>query len=255
MDFCNKPEFWRYVKSLKNTTADHYILTCEMNVSQRSKLMDLGCVVVDVHLNHSSNFFIMRNAAYNKFLLNLSEYNYIAITDAKDVIFQRDVFELANNGTYITTEGFLHKDSPWNTTDQANFHSSVKPDYKDQVKLPVDLSEKLVLNGGIILGDPAELYNITYLLSNIGIYCNNVDSFTDQAVLNHYYYTNRFKCRISDPKVDNICITGEAIKEGFMDEHFLYRFTDNKFLTKDGEPYFLVHQWDRTKYKDEILND
>ena len=251
-EFFEKPEFGVYLKSLKNVAADHLMFTFEMPCSWRKKLADLGVVVIDT--DPFGDFFFGRNRMTAKFLREC-DYKVVAVTDCKDVIFQRDVFELVPDGEFaiLTTEGMAYQESEWNMGEYFRFGNT-----GFKVCL-YDLSQP-VINGGVQIGTPKKLAEIYQAVANPLAYVKKEPvklpyQFTDQVMLNIVYHDCLYKfdkqVKLNDPKFDNICITGEGIKEGFMDGR--YRFENGAFLTKLGEPYYIVHQWDRTQYRDEII--
>lgn len=252
LNFCDKPEFWVYIKSLKNTDADHFVLTHEINIIQKLEIEKHGIFVIEVDRNQlKDNFFLDRNFVFARFMLQLMKYGYehVTITDSKDVIFQKNIFEV-NNKLTLVSEGFKHRDSSWNLADQFTFHSGVRSDKKELVGPPIDLSDKFVINGGVIIGNPLVLFELTEEIAETGR-CSS-GKFTDQAVLNHLIYTEQIEnFHITNPE-ENICLMGEAIKEGFVTD---YKFKDGKFFNSKDEEFYIVHQWDRTKYREEVLKN
>ena len=100
------------------------------------------------------------------------------------------------------------------------------------------------------MGSPLAVQNHHFLLWTATM--KSVGQITDQASLNYLYYwleEDETYC-VSSPHRDNLCITGEGIKEGHVP---MPEFTDGKWRGPNG-PYHIVHQWDRVpEIKERLL--
>ena len=148
------------------------------------------------------------------------------ICDSRDVIIQDDPFDL-NCDFALTSEGMRHCESTWNISDQYFFQRNLNAFH-------IDKSNDLVINGGVMYGKPSILANFCFLIWSNGLKSDS----SDQAVIN--YFQSFFHPHI--PNYD-FCITGEGIKEGFVEVsekngNFFYK---NKLCK-------IFHQWDRTQW-------
>jgi hypothetical protein len=74
----------------------------------------------------------------------------------------------------------------------------------------------------------------------------------DQAILNYLYpvYMNNKFVHTAEPTKSDFVITGEGVKEGFV--HVKYE--DGIVSTLDGNPYHVLHQWDRFSFAEDLRN-
>lgn len=100
-----------------------------------------------------------------------------------------------------------------------------------------------VLNGGVIYGKPDIVAHFCLLVWSNGL----KSDCSDQAVIN--YVANFVEPHISSPVTESFCITGEGVKEGFVQ----IKEQDAVFYNpQTNDKYKIFHQWDRTVYADKI---
>jgi len=78
------------------------------------------------------------------------------------------------------------------------------------------------------------------------------DRCTDQAAVNWlmYYLDDDDAYQVSFPQHDNLCLTGEGVKEGAVKP----KFEKGRAFNQSGKLYYIIHQWDRIDaIKEEIL--
>jgi hypothetical protein len=149
----------------------------------------------------------------------------------------------------------VHLVSPWNMMDQFKCQRPLKSYQFDQQMWPV-------INTGTIVGTQTEMKDLFFLLwtncVRVTDLKNNdllVPSCTDQAVMNYMYHAflhedRRYK--LLEPQKNVFCVLGEAVLRNYLDP--APEFKDGKLhYPNDGYPYVIFHQWERTKYREDIL--
>lgn len=250
-DFCKKykQELSVYVKSLKNiSNCDHVVISADISISFCDFLIENGvhilhpdailCYDANIHNVTISNFIIDRHKVFRAFVNRWHYYLYI-ITDAKDIIFQKDIENDINSVAYtellLVSEGMKYNQSEWNRKDMENWMPSWKDDNYD------------VINGGIQIGTHVGLLDFYKIFYETAEKYPSLKTYTDQAIINFLYHSGQ----LSFATVDNkLCLTGEAAKNNFTD----YKLRDGRFYDKRNELFTLVHQWERLPCRDEIIH-
>lgn len=244
----NFPEYLVYFKSLKKfkNTADAVCLTNALEDRYRGELKQF-CHVVQ---SETKIEWIVRDRflAFWEYLCKHPEYNYVVLTDSRDVVFQGDPLRYMRGVSHryqlaLTSEGFSHRQSEFNLIDQFEHQRSVRGFDHNYFDWPV-------VNGGVILGTLAAVKNFCLM-----VWSNTVRSVsgTDQAAINYLYqYLKRdSECFLADPHTSVLSITGEAVKHQLLQFSPVYQ--NNSLCTTQGDPYLIFHQWDRTEFKESIL--
>jgi hypothetical protein len=107
-----------------------------------------------------------------------------------------------------------------------------------------------VVNGGTFLGTPRALQDFHFLVWITTM--KTIGRCTDQATINWlmYYLEHDDTYQVSFPQHDNLCLTGEGVKEGAVEPIL----KDGHLFNPKDLMYFMVHQWDRLDgLKEEIL--
>jgi hypothetical protein len=246
--FCKSEGFRCYVKSLDNIKdADRYVFTHDMADDVRQELVD-KVTIVDVDPARIHYLLRDRHLIFWEFLIkNKVQYKHVVITDSKDVVFQRDIFNYVDGHWFdylhLAGEGMTHKQSGWNLIDQFEAQRNVREFQKEYREWPV-------INGGVMMGTNNMLSNMLFLLWSNTV--RSIGKNTDQGILNYLYsyLQDTGPIFLKEPQRHAFCLTGEAVKEGFVKP----LFKDGMFyLPITEEPYYIVHQWERTTYKDELL--
>jgi len=254
-EFCNSEGFSVFLKSIALVDADVYVLTHDMPETIREHLAELSINVVDVPTKNVH--FLLRDRHYHfwQFINNdRCLHHFYGFVDCKDVIFQSDPFIFFKQRGYcadddfravfLTCEGMEHKDSAWNLNDQFQAQIDVR-----EFKFSCEANP--VINGGVVFGKGACLMNHFFLLWATTL--KSSGNCTDQGVLNYLYHflqrqtTDQYI--VCDPRRDTFCLTGEAIKHNM----FEVKFEDNLYKNLAGDPYVMVHQWDRLAQKQVII--
>lgn len=249
--FCNSEGFAVYLSSWKEITNPHcekVVLTNDMPASARTKVVEAGGVVID-HTGPIHYLLRDRHLAFYEYLASIKEEARILITDCKDVVFHDDPIWYACQmypvkGIVLVSEGMKHRNSGWNMIDQYEAQVNVREFRKD-------MSAEPIINGGVMYGDKTSMMDLLLLLWSNTVRVTG--KCTDQAVLNYLvpFLQKSGKVTIVDPHRDKFCLTGEAVKENFI----WPKFEKGRFIPSSAisMPFCMVHQWERTKYKDEVL--
>lgn len=244
-EFCKSLGFQSYISSLKNIqNADFFVFTHDMPDSVKDSVRKQGINVVDFPKEQISYILRDRHLAYYEWLNNHeNDYEIFLFTDSKDVIFQTNPFDHWNRKSImLVCEGMDHRHSLWNLNDQAQTQLDVR-------EFRYNIADRPVLNGGIIMGTGTCLKNHFFLLWSNTL--KSIGRCTDQAVLNFLYkwLESNPNYSYTDPRKDNFCLTGEAVKEGWIQ----VEFKDGLYKNLQGEIFSIVHQWDRLQQSSKIM--
>jgi hypothetical protein len=236
-----------------NYQGDKIVFTDNLSSEFRTKIEALNWKVVDV-VSPSEQiedpvqayYFLLQNRwfVYGNYLnsVGIPLYDNVVITDSRDVLFQNlDFLDKSYDKVQLICEGMRHFQCAWNQGDQLalQFHLPERLNFMDWP----------VLNGGFQVGNYLRMRD---LCSTMSLSCmmtwpkDTPCCHTDQAVLNLMY--NPFgqnSSVIVHPQDNTLCLTGEAVKRGFVKIG-----VDCKSYTD----YSVFHQWDRTEFKDEIID-
>jgi hypothetical protein len=248
----NISEYLVYFKSLKDKVLNSKVVCLTNNLADEyeREIVSTGCQVQRLDLP-CYNVLQDRWLHYWKYLCSSSiEYDCVLISDSRDVLVQGDPFnffrKFCDSKIVITSEGFCHSESQWNMIDQFEAQKSVGDFNLNHFFWPV-------VNGGVLLGEFTLVKNFCFLVWSSVL---RTRSFcTDQGVINYLmsFLKEDSDYFIADPHNSLFCITGEGIKQNLL--KFNPLFQNDKICNSNGEPYILFHQWDRTNFKEKILNN
>lgn len=238
-EFCEDPGVQVYINSLCacGFEGQKIIFTCEMPSEFARKLNNKGFDIVWIPKEEVHTLYRDRHLAYYKTDIMCTNYRYIIQTDTRDTVFLKNPIDWIEHTQrkaklFLVSEGFPHKVSPINIQNQTRYQQTLAAPFKK------DFSSWPVINGGTVIGHGNIMcfYDLAIWLS--GIHANG----GDQCATNYVSQTLSLHpdVEILDPKLSNFCLTGEAINLGAI-------------VPKNIYDYYLFHQWDRTRYKDEIL--
>ena len=259
-EFCRSEGFQVFVKSLDRALYESYdsnvvFFTHDMPKDVEETLVGTYDYIVNKVDPHEATYPIGdRHLHYWKWLVDFEDnYDYVFHTDCKDVVFQSNPFDwIRKNNMPLTNfkipqrvilvdEGMPPSANGFHLIEQFEFQKDMPK--KDPRIHPI-------LNGGTILGTESEMKNLFFAVWNAHIRIS--PKVTDQAALNYLYHFLKEDqtFRVSNPKEEDFCLTGEGLKNG----HVQADFRDGLFYHKAiGEPYAIVHQWDRSCHAKEVL--
>jgi thiamine pyrophosphokinase len=185
--------------------------------------------------------------AYYKWLVERQdEYDLVFQTDLRDVVLQGNPFEFMqkhpDKHMFYTCEGMKVKDNTCNLYWESQYRTLLRH-YNE------DYKESFVVNGGIIGG------RIDYFLNHLLMVFTNINRNINPPVMDQQFITYMYQHMNKNPKImfchpntDNFCVTGEAVKWG----NITINHDGNNAISPANQPYYIYHQWDRTKHADLI---
>lgn len=193
-------------------------------------------------------------------LENKKDYRYIISTDVRDVVFQRNpsdwlVKNLGNKKINVATESIKYKDEAWGKN---NLTLSFGPLIYEANK------DNLIYNAGTVSG---EFQTMLDLFLNMFMSCSGAPQHVpggggpDQAALNVLLNTKTYKdvTRFTNSEEGWAAQLGTTADPSKIDQ---FRpllseaspiMKDGLVCTSTGEPFYLVHQYDRVPEWKEII--
>ena len=176
------------------------------------------------------------------------DYEYALYIDTRDVIIQKNPFDYfaskPEKDLFLVCEGMKSIENECNLY----WHKLLS---STQIFPNQEGENNLVINGGTIGGRVPDYMNMLLLaMTNSNRKSNGV--ITDQSIYTSLYpYLKKMKnVELCHPYKDTFACTGEAIKRDNIEVYF-----DGTYVTnKDGDPYCIFHQWDRTIYAETLRN-
>jgi len=186
------------------------------------------------------------------------EYRYVITTDVKDVIFQTNPSVWLENNIgdkeiNVACESIKYLDEEWGNN---NLFKSFGPLVYENVK------DNLIFNAGTLSG---KFNTMLDLFLNIYLLCNGTSHYIeggggpDQAALNVLLNMKTYKdvtnfAMSEDGWAAQLGTTGPQIQGKYGDKlvENVPILVDNTVCTSKGEPFALVHQYDRTPWKEMI---
>lgn len=232
-------------------------------LSLHGKQNERGDIVShDTGAPHVERFFYM----WNYLMTTTEKYIHVITTDTRDVVFQSNPSDwlydnLENYLMVCSSEGMRYKNEPWGNK---NLLETFGPYFHNALK------ERTIYNVGTIAGDFAFVRDM--LLSIFQMSINRPIPIVDQAVFN--FLLNLHQYGIDTLCTDNVRdwaiqlgTTVEAVKAGKGDlgsssnlDDYLSKyedvqpiFEDGIVKTPDGNPYTIVHQYDRVPFLKEKI--
>jgi hypothetical protein len=245
--------FGVFVNSLKNiNNKDFVVITHDIKQNNLEKLKQNNAEIIQIEAGEMYYLFRDRHLHFYNYLKKFgSNYEKVLICDSRDVVFQNDPFVWCDknikkqNFVAFTAEGFKRSESGFACIEHFEFQRDVPRPYLKEN------NEKWVCNAGVTIGSTKEIQEFEFLL--FVTVMKTIGRCTDQAALNYlmHFFEEDPKYHISLPQNESLCLTGEGVKLGSVEP-----ILQNKELicTKTGEPYCMIHQWDRLNYlREEIL--
>lgn len=240
-EYCKSADLQVYIKSLLECgfKGDKVIFTSEMPIEFRCDLVEKGFIISEFPKEEIYWLYRDRHLAYYNWNSG-HDYRFIIQTDSRDTLFQKNPVEYLENrfgkepGNHVllTSEGFVHAESPTNTSNQGHYQKGLAKHQRPFANWPV-------INGGTVAGTGKRIlyYDLAIWFAGLG----RVARDGDQAITNYarYYFQRDESVSVADPKESTWCITGEGLNV-------------KKYTPLPIDAYYLFHQWDRTSYADSI---
>jgi hypothetical protein len=220
-------------------------------------LVDMPQAQIPIHVLRFLSIYEYLRTNYNK-------YRYVVTTDVKDVYFQKNPFtwlqnNLGSNKLVAGSEGMKYKDEPWGNE---NLMQTYGPYVHNLFK------DNTIYNVGTIGGESEYVKDLVFnIFTNA---TNRPIPIVDQAVYNVLIRTVPYSdITYFAYQLDGwACQAGTTVDPSKIQQFrpFLIeaepKFEDGVVLTSLGEPFCIVHQYDRVpewkkfveqKYKQEDL--
>jgi hypothetical protein len=200
----------------------------------------------DIIIPNNENLFTSYLALYNWLSEHVDEYKYVMHSDLRDVVIQKDPFEFfesqPNVNMFYSLEGMKIQENDCNLWWEQNLRTILRSHN-------TTYQNEYVINGGIFGG------KIEHMINHCLMMFSNTNRKSQFLVMDQQFlgYLSQFlkknsKNMLCHPYNDTFACTGEAIKRDNVEVYF-----DGQYVTnKDGVPYCIFHQWDRTELADFI---
>lgn len=219
------------------------------------KVNDAGFKIVGFQQDENNNLYYQSSIPVHverflhiyDYIRKAGPFRYVVTTDVKDVIFQQNPMEyieknIGDNNLIFSSESMLYKDEPWGDN---NLLETFGPYIHNLFKT------NEIYNVGVLGGTGEAMRD---LAMNIFVSCSNrpikiCDQSTFNFMISQHPYTDTsvytksesgWACQLGTT-VDPSKIS--AFKPLLLEPSPI--FTDNQVTTSMGEPYYIVHQYDR----------
>jgi hypothetical protein len=195
----------------------------------------------DIIIPNNENLYTSYLALYNWLSEHIDEYKYVMHSDLRDVIIQQDPFVFFESNPdmnmFYSLEGMKIQENDCNVWWEQNLRTILRSHNSTY-------ENEYVINGGIFGG------KIEHMINHCLMMFSNTNRKSPFLVMDQQFlgYLSQFlkknsKNMLCHPYNDSFACTGEAIKRDNVEVFF-----DGQFVTnKDGVPYCIFHQWDRTE--------
>lgn len=257
-----------WINSIRSTGFDGDIVVVALNIPENliNFLKDNKIIVHEYHDNSNIHPNVLRFKYIHNALAN-SNYNKVVLTDARDVVFQKNPFNhlemiQSNYKIVASSENVLFKDNAWikdNMINTFGIESYISNEYNEAVCAGVLAGEKNNLSSLCL-----DIYNLSMTVNSF-IDLNSINTKdhwsgwskdpADQAALNILIH-NKWKDLTKILSLDsswciNLGISNEINKELLLNN---LGYLDNDSLKNSmGEDFFIVHQYDRIKEYNDIF--
>lgn len=195
----------------------------------------------DIIIPNNENLYTSYLALYNWLSEHIDEYKYVMHSDLRDVIIQKDPFEFFEShpdiNMFYSLEGMQIKENDCNLWWEQSLRTILRSHNSSY-------ENEYVINGGIFGG------KIEHMINHCLMMFSNTNRKSQFLVMDQQFlgYLSQFlkknsKNMLCHPYNDTFACTGEAIKRDNVEVFF-----DGTYVTnKEGVPYSIFHQWDRTE--------
>lgn len=255
------------------------VILYDKNEDLANFLAKFGVHVFTAELSGLTNIATQRFKDYADMMQTpiFEDIDWFIHTDIRDVIFQKDPSEFVKNqtkGIIATGEGVTYKHEDWNGEGlQWNYGDEV---YRSMANLETMCS-------GIIAGRKSELIHLFHTIYELAFYTPNPEGFADQ----HYYnlairkiyqdstefvpadtaWVANLGTLIAIPMNSPAWSSSSRTATHSFERMRIGSYTDNMLVelpkmingqvcTPAGEPYYIVHQYDRYQpWKEELVKE
>jgi hypothetical protein len=252
----NKIKVWS--KSFKKYSDGDVILLCaNSNQEEIQFCIDNGIIPIPVNIEDTWRINHKRLERTFEFLEN-SDIELFLITDVFDVVFQSNPFDKLdlNYDIFVGAEGVLVSEEPWNS----DWINKLFPnDYYECINQEVICS-------GVIGGKRLPLINLYKRMFELCENSTNLTNIQDQAALivmvKNKEIDNLKIFNLTDGWVVHCAIAGPTqffesfgFKGNIENRYGIPQLITDRICTKNGDPYDMVHQFNRIPEWNEILTN
>jgi len=245
-------------KSFKKYSDGDVILLCaNSNQEEIQFCIDNGIIPIPVNIDDTWRINHKRLERTFEFLEN-SDIELFLITDVFDVVFQSNPFDKLdlNYDIFVGAEGVLVSEEPWNS----DWINKLFPnDYYECINQEVICS-------GVIGGKRLPLINLYKRMFELCENSTNLTNIQDQAALivmvKNKEINNLKIFNLTDGWVVHCAIAGPTqffesfgFKGNIENRYGIPQLITDRICTKNGDPYDIVHQFNRIPEWNEILTN
>lgn len=245
-------------KSFKKYSDGEVILLCaNSNQEEIQFCIDNGIIPIPVNIEDTWRINHKRLERTFEFLEN-SDIELFLITDVFDVVFQSNPFDKfdLNYDIFVGAEGVLVSEEPWNS----DWINKLFPnDYYECINQEVICS-------GVIGGKRLPLINLYKRMFELCENSTNLTNIQDQAALivmvKNKEIDNLKIFNLTDGWVVHCAIAGPTqffesfgFKGNIENRYGIPQLITDRICTKNGDPYDMVHQFNRIPEWNEILTN
>jgi len=241
-----------WVLSINETMKDAHKVMCVGNATLQTRhwLIEQGFEIVDMPEANIPVHVLRFLSIYDYLKNNHQKFRYVVTTDVKDVFFQRDPFEWLNDffknrpkfSLIAGSEGMRYKDEPWGND---NLMQCYGPYVHNIFK------NNEIYNVGTLAGKAEYVKDLVFNIFTNAI--NRPIPIVDQAVYNVLLGTQPYldTTYFAQQRDAWACQAGTTVDPSKIKDFrpFLTEkeptFEDGIVKTADGEPFIIVHQYDR----------
>jgi hypothetical protein len=245
-------------KSFKKYSDGDVILLCaNSNQEEIQFCIDNGIIPIPVNIDDTWRINHKRLERTFEFLEN-SDIELFLITDVFDVVFQSNPFDKLdlNYDIFVGAEGVLVSEEPWNS----DWINKLFPnDYYECINQEVICS-------GVIGGKRLPLINLYKRMFELCENSTNLTNIQDQSALivmvKNKEINNLKIFNLTDGWVVHCAIAGPTqffesfgFKGNIENRYGIPQLITDRICTKNGDPYDMVHQFNRIPEWNEILTN
>ena len=245
-------------KSFKKYSDGEVILLCaNSNQEEIQFCIDNGIIPIPVNIEDTWRINHKRLERTFEFLEN-SDIELFLITDVFDVVFQSNPFDKfdLNYDIFVGAEGVLVSEEPWNS----DWINKLFPnDY-------YECKNQEVICSGVIGGKRLPLINLYKRMFELCENSTNLTNIQDQAALivmvKNKEIDNLKIFNLTDGWVVHCAIAGPTqffesfgFKGNIENRYGIPQLITDRICTKNGDPYDMVHQFNRIPEWNEILTN
>ena len=251
-----------WVQSIRESgfEGDTVLIAIGTSESMSTRLESEGVKVVRVPKNDQMMVHMLRFIyIYNFLKEHGDEYRYVISTDVRDVIFQKNPTEYLKKkllpcsvySLLVSSESILIKNEEWN---RDNIIKNFGPYFYSEV-MDAD-----VCNVGILAGRSKAIQALCFDLFHYS--SNRPDWVADQAayniLVNSKKWESTLQTRLKDAWALNAHVTNKPDLIEKLGPYLLEErpyFKDGQILNSAGDPFVIVHQYDRVPEWMEYFSD